>query len=66
IVNTFTVDALRPDGPYVLPIGAGVNITLPNNHWQYALTWYGIALGLVGVYFSWHRQAGRLGHKEKS
>jgi len=66
IVNTFTVDALRPDGPYVLPIGVGVNITLPNNHWQYALTWYGIALGLVGVYFSWHRQAGRLGHKEKS
>ena len=66
VVKTFTVDALRPDGPYVLPIGAGVNITLPNNHLQYALTWYGIALGLVGVYFSWHRQAGRLGHKEKS
>ena len=66
MIKTFTVDALRPDGPYVLPIGAGVNITLPNNHWQYALTWYGIAIGLVGVYFSWHRQAGRLGRKEKS
>ncbi len=23
-IKTFTVDALRPDGPYVLPIGAGV------------------------------------------
>jgi len=30
---------------------------LPNNHLQYALTWYGIALTLAGVFaaFAWRR-----------
>ena len=60
VVTAYRADALRPDGPYVLPIGAAVDIDIPNNHWHYALTWYGIALGLVGVYMSWHHQSGRL------
>ena len=59
-VTAYRADALRPEGPYVLPIGAAVDIDIPNNHWHYALTWYGIALGLVGVYGAWHHQAGRL------
>jgi surfeit locus 1 family protein len=60
LITTYTADALRPDGPYVLPIGAAVEINIPNDHWHYALTWYGLALGLIGVYASWHHQAGRL------
>jgi surfeit locus 1 family protein len=32
---------------------AGVTrIDLPNRHLEYALTWYGLALGLIGVYFT--------------
>ena len=61
LITSFTVDALRGDGAHKLPIGAAVDIALPNNHLQYALTWYGLALGLIGVYFAWHRSAGRLG-----
>ena len=63
VIDGFTIDALRRDD--TLPIGAAVDIALPNNHWQYALTWFGIALGLVGIYVAWHAQAGRLYWKER-
>lgn len=39
-------DALNPKG---LPIGAVTQFDLPNNHLQYAVTWYGLAAALVGV-----------------
>lgn len=39
-------DALNPKG---LPIGAVTQFDLPNNHLQYAITWYGLAAALVGV-----------------
>lgn len=32
-----------------LPKGGVTQITLPNNHLQYAITWYGLALALVAV-----------------
>ena len=35
-----------------------IEVKLPNNHWQYALTWFGLALALSGVYGVW--LAGRL------
>ena len=60
LITSYTADVLRPAGPYVLPIGAGVEVNIPNDHWNYALTWYGLGLGLIGVYFAWHVQAGRL------
>lgn len=60
VITAYRADAVRPAGPYSLPIGSGVGIDIPNNHWHYALTWYGIALALVGVYAAWHHQAGRL------
>ena len=63
VIDGFTIDALRQDD--TLPIGAAVDIALPNNHWQYALTWFGIALGLIGIYGAWHVQAGRLYRREK-
>ena len=64
VIRAYRADALRPDGPYTQPIGAAVDIDIPNNHWHYALTWYGIALGLIGVYIAWHHQTGRLGAKQ--
>ena len=32
----------------------------PERHFGYALTWWGIALGLIGVYVALHRARGRL------
>lgn len=61
VIRSYSADALRPDGPLAQPIGAAVEIDIPNDHRNYALTWYGIALGLIGVYLAWHHQTGRLG-----
>ena len=42
-------DASAPGG---LPEGGETILAFPNNHLQYALTWFGLALGLVGVYIA--------------
>ena len=36
-----------------MPAPGKIVITLPDNHLQYALTWFGLALGLAGVYITW-------------
>ena len=43
------------------PIGRPPTIQLPNNHLQYALTWFGLAGALGGVYvaFVWRQRAPR-------
>ena len=38
-----------PENPGGWPQGGVTRLTLPNRHLEYALTWYGIALTLVGV-----------------
>jgi surfeit locus 1 family protein len=40
-----------PDGG--LPAPGKLTVALPNNHLQYAITWFGLALGLAGVYVVW-------------
>ncbi len=37
-------------GPDCQPIRATVQKDIPNNHLQYAITWFGLAAALVGVY----------------
>jgi len=47
----FTVDAdARPEPLGGLPRGGVTRLDLPNRHLEYALTWYGLALTLIGVY----------------
>ncbi|MFT4159922.1 SURF1 family protein [Shinella sp.] len=45
----FFVDAGDAPNPKGLPIGGVTQFDLPNNHLQYAVTWYGLAVALVGV-----------------
>lgn len=45
----FFVDADASQNPGGLPIGGVTQFDLPNNHLQYALTWYGLAAALAGV-----------------
>lgn len=55
----FTVEAdARPAPPGGLPRGGVTRIALSNRHLEYAVTWYGIALTLIGVYLAF--AAGRL------
>jgi surfeit locus 1 family protein len=45
----FFVDAGDAPNPKGMPIGAVTQFDLPNNHLQYAVTWYGLALALLLV-----------------
>jgi surfeit locus 1 family protein len=42
----------RPEPPGGLPRGGVTRLELPNRHLEYALTWYGLAATLVGVYLA--------------
>lgn len=55
------VEAAPGPAPDELPIAMPTQALLPNNHLQYAVTWYGLALTLVGVYvaFSFERRERR-------
>ena len=46
----FYLDADASPNPGGLPIGGQTSINLPNNHLQYAITWYALAGGLLVVY----------------
>ncbi|MBX4907902.1 MULTISPECIES: SURF1 family protein [Rhizobium] len=59
-VIPFFVDADSTPNPAGLPIGGVTQVDLPNDHLQYALTWYGLAAVLVTVVaISWFRKPGR-------
>ena len=45
------------------PKGGVTIVDLPNDHLQYAITWFGLALGLFVVYLAYHQSQGRLGWK---
>ncbi len=49
----FFVDANNAPNPGGLPIGGVTLISMPNNHMQYVVTWYGLAAALVGVMGAW-------------
>lgn len=49
----FFVDADDTPNPGGLPVGGTTMVDLPNNHLQYAITWYGLALALAGVLAAW-------------
>ena len=48
-VLPFFVDANATPNPGGWPKGGVTLIDLPNNHLQYVITWYGLALALVIV-----------------
>jgi surfeit locus 1 family protein len=56
-VAPFYVAADETPNPGGWPQGGQTTLNLPNNHLQYAFTWFGIAATLVGVFgaFAWRR-----------
>ena len=49
---TIEADGAPNRGGY--PVGGQTRITLPNRHLGYAITWFGLAAGLVAVYIAFH------------
>ena len=66
INKEFYIDIIRTGEVITLPIAAEVNINLRNSHFNYALTWFGLALVLIVVYFAFHYQNNRLEFPSKS
>lgn len=44
---------LTADDTASLPLGGQTRVTIENRHFGYILTWYGLALALVGVYIAY-------------
>jgi surfeit locus 1 family protein len=49
-VLPFYVEADQSPNPGGLPTGGQTRLELPNNHLQYALTWYALAAGFAVIY----------------
>lgn len=59
---TFYIDQEAPVPEGGLPLPGKLEVNLRNNHLQYAITWFGLALALAGVYVVW--LAGRLRRRD--
>jgi surfeit locus 1 family protein len=49
----FYIDQEAPVPSGGLPLPGKLSVELPNNHLQYAITWFSLALALAGVYVVW-------------
>jgi len=52
----------EPANPGGFPRGGVTRLSLPDRHLEYALTWYGLALTLIGVFFAFARTRLRPAH----
>lgn len=59
------IDA-RDDAPGGWPQGGQTRLEFTNSHLGYALTWFGLALTMIGVYIAYHWQKGRFGRERNS
>jgi surfeit locus 1 family protein len=59
-VAPYLIEADAVPGQTTWPRGGQLRVDLPNNHLQYAFTWFGIAACLVGVFavYAWRRLRG--------
>jgi surfeit locus 1 family protein len=58
-VAPFYVEQEAPAPPGGLPQPGKLTVTLPDNHLQYALTWFGLAAVLAGSFVAWAVSSGR-------
>jgi surfeit locus 1 family protein len=61
IVPSLIIEADATPNPGGWPLGGQTRVEFANDHLQYAVTWFGLALALSGVYLFYHRSRGRLG-----
>jgi surfeit locus 1 family protein len=54
VVTEVYADAVASDVPGGLPIGGQTRVNLPNDHLEYAITWYSFAVILAVIYFLYH------------
>ena len=62
----FVFEAGPAKNPGGFPIGGQTRITLPNDHLQYAITWFSLAIALMVIYVLYHRQKAALPPKDET
>jgi len=60
-VAPFYIDADTTPNPGGWPKGGVTRLQLPNDHLQYAITWFSLAVALIVVYFLFHHRNARSG-----
>jgi surfeit locus 1 family protein len=55
-VAPFYIDADATPNPGGWPKGGVTRLELPNDHLQYAITWFSLAVALIVIYFLYHRR----------
>jgi surfeit locus 1 family protein len=55
-VAAFYIDADARPNPGGWPKGGVTRVFLPNDHLQYAITWFSLAVALMVIYFLFHRR----------
>jgi cytochrome oxidase assembly protein ShyY1 len=60
-VAPFYIDLESPQPPGGLPIPGPLTVKLPNDHLQYAITWFGLAAVIVIAFGFWVRSRRREG-----
>ena len=59
-VATYYIDRLRPTPrDRQLPIGASTEVSVRNDHLQYAITWFSFAISRAVIYVLYHRRRSR-------
>jgi surfeit locus 1 family protein len=59
----FVIEADATPNPGGLPIGGQTRLDIPNDHLQYAITWYALAAVLLVMFVLYHRRLAREGRK---
>ena len=60
VLDSFFLEADATANPGGIPVGGQTRLDIPNDHLQYAITWFLIALAGAGVYLAYHWENGRL------
>ncbi len=53
-VRPYLIEGLRQAIPGGFPVGGEIQVALRNDHLQYAITWYSLAIALVVIYVLFH------------
>ena len=64
-VAPFYVEADATPNVGGLPIGGRTQVNIRNVHFEYALTWFGLAAVLLAVYLAYHWSNGRVGRPKE-
>ena len=59
-LDRFVLEADATPNPGGSPRGGQTRVDIPNDHLQYAITWFSFVVALLVIYLVYHYQAGRL------